>query len=106
MDLFNFIGALGGVLYLASYLLLNAGKVSGNSYEYIGLNLAASTCMAISLFVHWNGPSFTAQLCWIVISGVGLVNCYLESKHKAKESVEQLAAAPQIQQEMPTQLNA
>jgi hypothetical protein len=105
MDIFNLIGALGGIFYLLSYLLLNAGKISGNSYEYIGLNLFAATFMAISLFVHWNGPSFTAQLCWIVISAVGLMNCYLDGRQKARENREQQPSVDNIVS-LPSQLNA
>ncbi len=73
MDIFNLIGVLGGVLYLLSYALLNMGRVRGDSLAYIALNLLAAMSMAVSLSVHWNGPSFAIQLCWILISLISLV---------------------------------
>ena len=102
MDFFNLVGVLGGLLYMLSYALLNTGRIIGHGYAYIGLNLAGASCMAVSLYVHWNGPSFAVQICWIAISAVGIFKRYQAARRQAKQRAQ---AAPSLD-ELPPHLNA
>lgn len=71
-EIYYYVGLYGALLYLASYFLLQAGFVRGNSYTYTLLNLAASSCVAISLLDAFNAASFVIQASWIVLSIYGL----------------------------------
>lgn len=70
--LFNGIGLIGTFLYFAVYALLSAGKIDGNGIKYILINMAAATCVLISLIHSWNLPSFIIQTGWIILSLFGI----------------------------------
>lgn len=84
IDLYNVIGLLGASMYLLSYFLLNTRKLSGDSINYISMNIVAAICVSISLVEYYNLPSLIIQLFWIVISIVGIYNC-ISSKHQDNE---------------------
>lgn len=66
-------GILGFALYLASYVLLNAGRLSGDRCGYALLNLAAAVCVLVSLMQSFNLASALIQASWIAISLYGIV---------------------------------
>ena len=76
-DILNSIGVFGAVLYLVSYFLLQTGFIGGNSNTYTLMNLAAASCVAISLTVAFNAASMIVQVSWIVISIYGLARMYV-----------------------------
>ncbi|MEM6383261.1 MAG: cyclic nucleotide-binding domain-containing protein [Pseudomonadota bacterium] len=70
------IGALGVVLYLSAYLLLQMGRLQGDGYWYAGLNLLASSCVLISLINAFNLSSALINSLWVAISLGGLIRIY------------------------------
>ncbi len=72
MTVFELTGALGVGLYLAAYGALQLGFLRGSGLVYTLLNLAASSCVLISLTEAFNFASAIIQVSWIVISIVGL----------------------------------
>jgi hypothetical protein len=68
----NLVGCLGVAIYLGSYLALQLGFLRGQSYAYAGLNIAAASCVLISLSGALNLSSALIQGSWIAISVVGI----------------------------------
>ena len=84
LDLYNVIGLIGASLYLLSYFLLNTKKISGDSVNYIAMNMIAAICVSISLVEYYNLPSLIIQLSWIAISIIGIYNCLSKSRQEEK----------------------
>ncbi len=69
----HLIGFIGALLAIIAYFLLTDGKLSSHSPVYLGLNILGSTLILLSLFTHPNIASATINICWILISVVGLL---------------------------------
>lgn len=67
------VGLLGFALYLASYLLLNVGRLSGERCGYAVMNMVAAACVLVSLTQTFNLASALIQISWIAISLFGIV---------------------------------
>lgn len=68
----NVIGLVGVIIILISYYFLNVGKVAASDMSYLWSNLVGSVLILISLWVHWNLPSFIIEVAWILISVIGM----------------------------------
>ena len=66
------LGILGVVIYMVSYVFLNAGYITGHGYHYTLMNMAAAICVLASLSQSFNLASAMIQICWIAISLFGL----------------------------------
>ena len=69
-DVLGNIGILGKML---AYFLLQKGSIPPTGLWYVGLNLAGSLLLIISLLVHWNLPAFLLEAAWALISISGIV---------------------------------
>lgn len=76
-EVLKYIGLLGAFLYLASYFLLQAGYIGGNSKAYTYLNLSAASLVLVSLTTAFNAASVVIQVSWILISIFGMSRMYL-----------------------------
>ncbi len=74
---FDFIGNIGLVCLLGTYLLLQMGKIAGTSLLYSGLNALASTLIGISLLVDFNLSAFLVEAFWLAISLYGVAKYLL-----------------------------
>ena len=72
MELYHYVGIAGVAFYLIAYALLQLGLLRGSDYRYTLMNMAAASCVLISLIDEFNLSSFLIQVSWIVISIVGL----------------------------------
>jgi CRP-like cAMP-binding protein len=70
--LFDVLGLFGVAIYLLSYAALQLGLISGQSYLYSGLNIAAASLVLISLSNDFNLSSAIIQVSWIVLSLLGI----------------------------------
>ena len=70
--IFELLGVAGFVFYMASYALLQLGKIAGHSYSYTLMNLIAASLVLSSLIHQFNLASVLIQVAWIVISVFGL----------------------------------
>jgi len=70
---YDFVGNLGVVLILASYLLVQIGKMSANSYGYTISNGLGAAFILYSLFFDFNMSAFIIEICWVLISLIGLI---------------------------------
>lgn len=66
------LGLVGFALYMGSYFALQIGRIDGNGLTYAIANLAAASCVLVSLGEHFNLPSMLIQISWIGISLVGI----------------------------------
>lgn len=72
MTVFDGIGFAGLAILLVAYLLLQLGRFAPRDRGYLGMNIAASCLLLISLWHAPNWPSIATQACWIGISVYGL----------------------------------
>lgn len=72
------VGIVGVVCILICYFLLQRDVWTPHSPKYLGLNIAGSFLVIISLIGSWNLPSFLIQSFWIAISLYGLYKHYKE----------------------------
>lgn len=68
----NIIGNIGVVCFLVAYFLLQKGKIMHTGVCYLGLNLAGSLMLIVSLLIHWNLPAFLLEAAWALISIYGI----------------------------------
>ena len=70
------IGLFGVVLVLLAYGLYAIGKLQSTDWRYPLLNMVGTTGILISLLYAWNLPSFVMQVCWIILSLIGLARIF------------------------------
>lgn len=68
----NYVGIVGVLLILLSYLLLQMHKISLRDFSYSFLNLIGSILILYSLLFHWNLPSVIIEIAWLAISIYGI----------------------------------
>lgn len=70
------IGNLGVLLILATYLLLQIGRMSAESLLYSAANGAGAVLILISLLFNFNLSAFIMEAAWLVISVYGIRRYY------------------------------
>ena len=78
--LHDFIGNIGLVLLLGTYLLLQMGRLESASLAYSLLNAAASLCIGVSLLFAFNMSAFLVEVFWLLISLYGICKFFLRRK--------------------------
>lgn len=68
----DFIGNMGLLLLLGTYLLLQLGRISSGQLRYSILNALASLLIGISLIFKFNMSAFLVEAFWFVISVYGI----------------------------------
>lgn len=76
----DILGNIGVVCFLVAFFLLQREKVAHSSGLYLGLNLAGSILLIISLLVHWNLPAFLLETAWGIISMYGIYTHILRKR--------------------------
>lgn len=66
------VGAVGVAVLVVSYLLLQNGRLSGESVPYYALNAAGSGLVLFSLFFDFNVSAFVVEAFWLAISLRGM----------------------------------
>lgn len=78
---YDFVGNVGVVLILATYLLVQLRKMSATGTAYIVANGLGAALILYSLLFDFNLSAFIIEIAWLLISLVGLGRIYLE-RHK------------------------
>lgn len=68
----HIIGNIGVVCFLVAYYLSQKGRLEHTGLWYLGLNLAGSIFLLISLLIEWNLSAFVLEAAWALISIVGI----------------------------------
>jgi hypothetical protein len=63
-------GWAGAVLILTAYLLLSAGRLSGQSLAYQGMNVVGAAGFVVNGWWHRAVPSASLNVLWLVIGVV------------------------------------
>jgi hypothetical protein len=66
------IGGVGVVLVLATYGLLQAGRMTADALLYSTLNLLGAILIGISLLYSFNLASFIIEVFWATASAYGI----------------------------------
>ena len=64
------VGWLGALLILLAYLLLSAGKLTGQSLIYQGMNVVGAAGFVINGWWHGAIPSAALNVLWLLIGAV------------------------------------
>jgi hypothetical protein len=75
------VGNLGVVLIVATYLLLQLGRLSSRQLSYSLLNALGAALVVVSLLFEFNLSAFIVELFWLVISLLGIV-VYLRHRNR------------------------
>jgi hypothetical protein len=63
-------GWVGAVLNLLAYLFLSAGKLTGQSLVYQGMNVVGAAGFVINGWWHGAIPSAALNVLWLLIGGI------------------------------------
>lgn len=66
------IGTIGCIIYVGGYLLVQSGRICGNSVGYSTSKLAAASFVLASLLTSFNLAAFLIQISFIAISLYGI----------------------------------
>lgn len=82
----NLVGIVGVILILWAYYLIQAHKVTAHSFSYSTLNIIGAILILFSLCFHFNLASVVIEICWILISIMGIVKS-LKQKSKRQKKI-------------------
>ena len=78
------VGWSGAILILLAYLLLSAGKFTGQSLLYQGMNVVGAAGFVINGWWHGALPSATLNVLWLMIGLFASIRILQKRKVKAK----------------------
>jgi hypothetical protein len=73
MDMAQFIGWTGVVVYIAAYALLSLGWIKADRVNYHLLNVIGGVCLVIVSYTLSDMPNLFVNLAWIFIAVVSIV---------------------------------
>jgi len=69
---YDFVGNLGVVCVLGTYLILQLGRLALNGLMYSLINGLGALLILVSLLFNFNLSSFTIEVVWLLISAYGV----------------------------------
>jgi paired small multidrug resistance pump len=82
----DIVGNIGAVIILVSYMLMQMGRLKNEGLWYSILNIIGSICIVLSLSMNFNLSAFVIEICWLVLSIVGLLRCFYLRKKKVRNN--------------------
>ena len=82
--LFTVMGIIGSICCVGAYFLLEQNKISSEGSIYYILNGVGAGLVLIGAFYSFDGGDLGAiiqELCWVIISAMGLFKVYKVKKH-------------------------
>ena len=73
---YDFVGNIGIVFILGSYLLLQMEKISARNWQYSAANGFGAALILISLIYAFNLSAFLIEAAWLLISLFGLYKAF------------------------------
>jgi hypothetical protein len=70
------VGWAGAALLLLAYLLLSAGKLTGQSLVYQGMNVVGAAGFVINGWWHGALPSAALNVLWLMIGAFASIRIY------------------------------
>ena len=82
----DLVGNVGVVFVLATYLLVQTGRMDVRRVSYSALNALGAALIIVSLLRDFNLSSFVIEIAWLAISLYGLLR-WLRSRRRDLPSV-------------------
>ena len=76
----DFVGNLGVLCILLTYLGLQLGRLDAMDYSYTLINGLGAILIMVSLYFDFNLSSFIIEVFWLLISLIGLYRRYQSDK--------------------------
>ena len=73
----DFVGNLGVLCILGTYLGLQLGRMSATGYLYSAVNGLGAVLIMISLMYDFNLSSFIIEVFWLIISIIGMARRFV-----------------------------
>lgn len=70
---FDFVGNIGVLLILITYLLLQLEKLNSHTITYCLLNAVGASAILFSLCFQFNLSAFLIEFFWLLISIIGII---------------------------------
>jgi hypothetical protein len=70
--LLDFVGNVGVVVLMVTYLLLQLNRLRSDDLSYSLLNAIGASLIVVSLLVNFNFSAFLMEVFWVLISFVGI----------------------------------
>jgi len=70
--LLDFIGNIGVVVLMITYLMLQLNKLSSDALAYSVLNAVGASMIVVSLLFDFNLSALLMEVFWVLISFVGI----------------------------------
>lgn len=73
---YDFVGNIGIVFILGSYLLLQLERISAVDWRYSAANGLGAALILFSLYFAFNLSAFLIEAAWLLISVFGLIKAF------------------------------
>ena len=68
--LLDFVGNVGGIVLMITYLMLHLNRLRSDDLSYSLLNAIGASLIVVSLLVNFNLSAFLMEVFWVLISFV------------------------------------
>ena len=82
---YDYVGTFGVIIILIVYFLLQIERVDPLGLAYSLINLLGSVFITASLLYAFNFPSFVIEICWMLISLIGIAR-YIRQRRESHAS--------------------
>jgi hypothetical protein len=82
---YDFVGTVGTIIIIVTYLLLQFGKIKSETLAYSLLNAVGAALIVTSLIYNFNFSAFIVEFFWLLISLFGIGKYFLEKNANADE---------------------
>lgn len=69
---YDYVGTFGVVIILIVYFMLQIERIDPLGLTYSAVNLVGSVFITVSLLYAFNFPSVVIEICWMLISLIGI----------------------------------
>ena len=82
---YDVVGSVGVFTIIATYVLLQTGRLKSESLAYSILNGAGAGLIVFSLLYSFNFSAFVVESLWVLISIYGIAKYFLKGKSEKVE---------------------
>jgi len=85
IEWYDLVGLAGVALILFAYFLLQVGRIDPLGLAYSVANLIGAALITMSLIYEFNFSAFLIEVCWMVISLVGVRRYFQQRRDRNAE---------------------
>lgn len=75
---YDFVGSVGVITIISTYVLLQTEKIASDSLAYSVLNASGALLIVVSLAFSFNFAAFVVESLWVLISVYGIIKYFLK----------------------------